>query len=234
IGSDPSVLAGALAEPVGLDRVAVYPVTSFGAAMAPLYTVLALWVGALLMAVAIRTDVPRDVLPGRAELTPYQRFFGRYGIFAALGLLQSTLVCLGLVLFIQVDAVHPFLVIVAGWVISLVFTLIVYSAVVAFGNAGKALCVLLLVMQISSSGGAYPLQMLPPWFQSISPFLPATHAIDAMRAAIAGMYHADYWVALATLALFVVPALLVGLVLRTPLTSINEDLVRAVESTKLM
>jgi AcrR family transcriptional regulator len=91
--------------------------------------------------------------------------------------------------------------------------------------------VLLLVIQISGSGGAYPLQLLPAWFQNVSPFLPATHAIAAIRSAIAGTYGADYWVSLGVLALFVVPTLLLGLVLRRPLISFNRGLVEAMAST---
>lgn len=234
IGSDPSVLATSLAEPVRVDRTAVFPVLGFGVAMAPLYTILALWVGALLMTVAIRVDVHRRTLPERPELSPTQKYLGRYGVFAVLGLAQSTLVTFGLVLFLQVQPAHPFLLILAGWVTSLVFTLIIYTFVVAFGNAGKALAVVLLVIQISGSGGAYPLQLLPAWFQSISPFLPATHAIGAMRSAIAGVYGGDYWVSLGVLLLFAVPTLLLGLVLRRPLISFNRGLVAALESTKLM
>ena len=234
IGSDPSVLATSLAEPVRVDRVEVFPVVSFGAGMAPLYTVLALWVGALLMTVAIRVDVSRDALPGEPELSPTQKYLGRYGIFAATGLAQSTLVILGLILFVRIEPAHPFLLLLAGWVTSLVSTLIIYTFVIAFGNAGKALAVLLLVIQISGSGGAYPLQLLPPWFQGVSPFLPATHAISAIRSAIAGTYGADFWVSLVLLLAFMVPALLLGLVLRRPLISFNRGLVDAMASTKLM
>ena len=117
---------------------------------------------------------------------------------------------------------------------SLVFTLIIYTFVVAFGNAGKALAVLLLVIQISGSGGAYPLQLLPAWFQNVSPFLPATHAISAMRSAIAGTYGADFWISIGLLLAFLVPTLLLGLVLRRPLVSFNRGLVDAMASTKLM
>lgn len=234
IGSDPSVLATSLAEPVRVDRVAVFPVVSFGAGMAPLYIVLALWVGALLMTVAIRVDVGRDTLPGDPDLTPTQKYLGRYGIFALTGLAQSTLLIGGLILFVRISPAHPFLLLLAGWVTSLVFTLIIYTFVVAFGNAGKALAVLLLVIQISGSGGAYPLQLLPAWFQNISPFLPATHAISAIRSAIAGTYGADFWVSLGLLLAFTLPTLLLGLVLRRPLISFNRGLVDAMASTKLM
>lgn len=234
IGADPGVLATSLADPVRVDRIAVFPVTSFGAAMAPFYAVLALWVGALLMTVAIRVDVPPGAVPGHPEPTLTQAYLGRFGIFALLSLAQSTLVMLGLILFVQIEPVHPFLLLFAGWVISLVFTLLIYTAVVAFGNAGKALAVLLLVIQISGSGGAYPLQLLPAWFQNISPFLPATHAINALRAALAGIYAGDYWVSLGWLAVFIAPALLLGLVLRRPLISFVRGIVEATESTKLM
>ena len=234
IGSDPSVLATSLAEPVRVDRVAVFPVVSFGAGMAPLYIVLALWVGALLMTVAIRVDVGRNTLPGDPDLTPTQKYLGRYGIFALTGLAQSTLVIGGLILFVRIAPAHPFLLLLAGWVTSLVFTLIIYTFVVAFGNAGKALAVLLLVIQISGSGGAYPLQLLPAWFQNVSPFLPATHAISAMRSAIAGTYGADFWISIGLLLAFLVPTLLLGLVLRRPLVSFNRGLVDAMASTKLM
>ena len=93
---------------------------------------------------------------------------------------------------------------------------------------------LLLVVQISASGGAYPLEVLPGWFQAISPWLPATHAMNAMRSALAGTYHGDFWISLGWLALFLVPALALGLVLRRPLIGYNRNLKEALESTKLM
>jgi len=234
LGEDPTTVASSLAAPVGLHRVAVFPVANFGSAMAPLYTMLALWVGALLMSVSIQVGVHEDTLAGEPELRPHQKYLGRYGIFALIGFVQSTLLCLGNLVFVQVQSVHPLLYMLTGWVTSLVFTLTVYTAVVAFGSAGKALCVLLLVVQISTSGGAYPLQLLPDWFQRLSIFLPATYAVRSFQAAIAGIHHSDYWVAMGTLALFLLPALLLGLVLRKPLVSLNRNLTQALESTKLM
>lgn len=234
IDSDAQALATSLSSPVELERVPVFPVASFGSAMTPFYTVLGLWVGALLLAVAIRTDVPEDAVAERPNLTATQSYLGRYGVVALIGFFQSSLVSLGNILFVQVEPAHPFLLMLAGWVTSLVFTLITYTCVVAFGNAGKAIGVLLLVFQISASGGSYPLEVLPQWFQSISPWLPATHAVDAMRSALAGVYNGDYWVSLGLLSLFIVPALLLGLVLRRPLMGYNRSMTEALESTKLM
>jgi len=234
VGPDPETFAGELSSPVALKTIPVFKVDTFGAQMAPFYSVLGLWVGALLLSVLIRVDVLRDRLPAGADLTLPQEYLGRYGIFAVLAFLQSSLLYVGLIGFVGVRPVYPALLILAGWVMSLVFSLITYTLVLSFGEAGKALAVFLLVVQISAGGGAYPLSVLPQWFQNISPFLPVSHATTAVRAAIAGIYDGDYWISLGCLSLFVLPTLLLGLVLRVPLIGLNDDLAKALESTRLM
>ena len=234
VGSDAATAATRLTEPVGLETIPVFKMDAFGSQMAPFYTVLALWVGALLLSVLIRTDVVPGSVALRRPINAAEEYFGRYGLFALLALLQSTLLYAGLIGFVGVPPVHPFLLLLAGWVMSLVFSLITYTLVLSFGEAGKALAVFLLVVQISAGGGAYPLSVLPQWFQHISPFLPVTHATDAVRAAIAGIYEGDYWTNLGQLALFVPAALLIGLVLRLPMRKLNAKLAAALESTKLM
>ena len=263
VGDDPEAFAQALAAPVEVERQAIYPVASFGVGMAPLYTTLALWVGALLAAVALRTDVAAKLTKHRPnrfdeevdlendaeddtaeipaeepeepeEIGPFAKYFGRYGTFALVGLAQSTLLTLGLIFFVKLEPAHPFLLVLAGWVSSCIFMLLVYALTVALSNAGKALAVFLLVIQISSAGGSYPLQLLPHWFQSVSPWLPATYSIRAFRSALAGSYGADYWIALATLLLFIIPALILGVVLRKPLANYTSGLNKALAKTKMM
>lgn len=234
IGSNPDALATAISAPVALKRTAVFPVATFGSSMAPLYIMIPLWVGALLMCVSIQTEVSRRTSAQFQDLKPRQAYFGRFGIFAVLSLLQSSFLCLGCILFLGVQAVHPFLFMLTGWLGGLVFAFMVYTLVVSFGNAGKAVGVFLLVVQISGSGGAYPLQMLPSFFQNISPFLPGTHMINALRAAIAGIYNNDYWISMGYLALFILPTLLLGLVLRKPIVNLNHKFVAAVESTRMV
>ncbi|MBX5442744.1 MAG: ABC transporter permease, partial [Solirubrobacteraceae bacterium] len=234
VGSDAARAAMRFTQPVGLETIPVFEMTTFGAQMSPFYTVLGLWVGALLLSVLIRTDVAPGSVSLRRPLSAAQAYFGRYGLFALLALMQSTLLYVGLIGFVGVRPVHPFLLILTGWVMSLVFSLITYTLVLSFGEAGKALAVFLLVVQISAGGGAYPLSVLPEWFQHISPFLPVSHATDAVRSAIAGIYDADLWINLGQLALFIPVALLIGLVLRLPLRKVNAKLNEALESTKLM
>lgn len=234
IGANPETLATALAQPIGLDRIAVYPIVSFGAGMAPLYTVLSLWVGALLLSVTLRVDPPAQAFDGGPTLKLHEQFLGRYAIFGLLGLAQSTLVFLGNILLVGLDPVHPFLFMLTGWVSSLVFTFLIYTLVVSFSDAGKALAVFLLVVQVAGAGGAYPLPLLPQWFQNVSPFLPATHSIDAIRASMAGIYQGDYWISIGWLLFFLLPALLLGLALRKPLIGLNQTMEGMLKSTKLM
>ncbi|MCV0022128.1 YhgE/Pip domain-containing protein, partial [Mobiluncus curtisii] len=110
----------------------------------------------------------------------------------------------------------------------------VYTLVVALSNAGKALAVVLLVLQISAAGGAYPLELLPQWFQNISPWLPATYAINLMRSAIAGIYAGDFAYNLVIILLFLIPNLVLGLVLRHTIAGRIHDMTKAIEKTKVM
>ncbi|WP_291314700.1 YhgE/Pip domain-containing protein [Corynebacterium sp. UBA2622] len=236
VSKHPEEIANALVDPVKVDRQEVYPRVSFGAGMAPLYTVLALWVGALLTAVALRSDensfVQHSVDP--SELSPAQKYFGRYLTFAVTGLAQSTLIMAGLILYVEIHPAHPFLLFVAGWVSSLVFHMICYTLVLSLSNAGKAIGVLILVLQISAAGGAYPLQLLPGWVHALSPWLPATYSIQAMRAAEFGTYHWDFWRAIGILLLFAVPFLVLGLWVRSMIESTIMKMEDAAAETKII
>ena len=232
--SDPDALASALAAPVQLERNAVFPADNFGSQMAPLYTTLALWVGSLLLAVAIKVEVSRKAQIKLGYPKLYQLFLGRFGVFAFVSLCQTTVLALGNILFLQVQVSNPLLYLICFWLAGLVFTFIIYSLVVSFANLGKAIAVFLLIIQVTSGGGSFPLQMLPDFFQVLSPFLPATHVINAMRAAMMGVYMNDFWIEIGLLLLFVVPFLLLGLVFRKPLMRFLNWYIEKVEESKLV
>lgn len=247
IGSDPQALAIALAAPVGIKTIPVYPVENFGSQMAPLYTALALWVGSVLMIVALRSDVTAEnVADGLEETHPtalyfkgrevklWEGFLGRYLIFGLIALIQATILCLGELFFLKVQHTHPWEFMCTGWFMAVVFSFLLYTFIATFGNAGKALGVLFLVLQISASGGAFPLDILPSFFRSISPYLPATHGITALRASIAGYAGNEYLDAMLLLGAFVLFAAVLGLGLRPFLIKKNRLLVEKLESTKLM
>lgn len=234
LGSDTQVLSKALAAPVGIDRVAVFPVDNFGSAMAPLYTTLALFIGSLLILVVVKPTVPGRVRAQLVDPQPRQLFFGRFGVMAFLSLTQTTVMGLGNLLFLQVQVTHPLLFMLCFWLAGLVFAFLIYALVAAFANLGKAVAVLLLIIQVTGCGGSFPLQLLPPFIQGLSPWLPATHVVNAMRAAMFGTYGGDFWWEMGLLALFLVPAAIVGLVLRKPLAKFMSWYVEQVESSKLV
>ena len=234
IGSNPAVLASAVTTPVALDRHAVFPADNFGSQMAPLYTTLALWIGSLLMMVAIKPAVSKRGLAELDNPKPRELYFGRYCVVAVLSLLQTTCVGLGNMLFLGVQVSHPLLFMLCFWVSGLVYSLFIYTLVLAFANLGKAIAVLFLILQVTAGGGAYPLQVLPEFFQLASPFMPATHTINAMRAAMMGIYNGDFFTEMGMLLLFVLPSLLLGLVLRKPLEGFMSWFVEKVEESKMI
>ena len=247
IGNNPEALATAIAAPVGVDTIPVYPVANFGSQMAPMYTILALWVGSVLMVVSIRSDVTdENVADGLAEDDPLRAtltaspirlsagYLGRYLIFGTVALAQATLLGLGDLYFLKVQHNHPLEFMGTLWLTAVVFSFLMYTLIATFGNAGKALGVLLLVLQISGAGGAFPLAILPPFFSSVSPFLPATHAITALRASIAGYSGHEYADAMWFLASFILFAAFLGLALRPLLVRGNRRMVTKLESTKLL
>lgn len=123
---------------------------------------------------------------------------------------------------------------ISGWISSLVFTNIIYTLTVSFGDIGKALSVIILVIQIAGSSGTFPIEVTPKFFQNVYPFLPFTYAINAMRETIAGFYGNQYLIYLLQVLAFLPFALLLGLVLRRPLIKFNRFFDERLEDTHLM
>lgn len=234
LGADAQLLSRALAAPVGIEREAVFPAENFGSAMAPLYTTLALFIGSLLILVVVKPTVSERTREQLDDPQPRQLFMGRFGVLAFLSLAQTTVMGLGNLLFLQVQVAEPLLFMLCFWIAGLVFTFLIYALVAAFANLGKAVAVLLLIIQVTGCGGSFPLQLLPPFVQALSPWLPATHVVNAMRAAMFGTYGGDFWTEIGLLLLFLIPAALVGLVLRGPLAKFMTWYVEQVESSKLV
>ena len=234
IGSDPAALADALAAPVELDTHHVYKIENYGSAMAPFYTAVSLWVGGIVLAAMMKTGVADSLV---AELVPvrlHELYLGRFCLFGVLALCQSTLMMAGELLFFGIQCLHPLQYLLAGWVGGLMFVLFIYTLTVSFGDIGKALAVVLLVMQVGGSGGTFPIEMTSPFFQAVYPFLPVAHLINAMHAAMAGGFGMEYWVELGCVALYFIPVLALGLLLRRPVIRANNWIIEKLEETHLM
>lgn len=234
LAEDPQELSQFLSAPVDLKRVAVFPVANNGSAMAPMYNSLALWVGAIILVVMLKVEPSKKEEAQLGGLTLTQAYLGRLGIFLVLATLQAALLCAGDLFYLQIQCEHVGLMFLTCILVSLVFTNITYALTVSFGDVGKALAVILMVIQIAGAGGSFPVQMLPAPFQAVYPFLPFVQSMQLMRGCIGGIYGNDFVIHLLGLLGFLAPALILGLVLRRPLVRLNHWIEHQLASTKVM
>lgn len=209
LATDPSGVSKFFADPVVLDEHQLYPIPNYGSAMSPFYTTLSLWVGALLMVSTLKVDIRE-----KTRFKSYQTYIGRLIIFAGIGAIQSLIVTLGELFIMNVYVVNKLPFVLFGVIISVVFVSIVYTLVSVFGNTGKVIAIVLMVMQLGASGGTFPIQMAPEFFQKISAFMPFTHAITLLRESIGGIIWAVAWKQILYLFLYFALSLGVGIGLK--------------------
>lgn len=240
IGDNPVAIAQFLAAPTHLERHAVYPMADNGSAMSPFYTSLALWIGAIFMVALMSVSVSparQAALTRKFGRAPRaaELYLGRYGVFCLIGLAQALIARLGNVFFLGVECEHFWLYLAACCLASVVFTNLVYTLTVSFGNIGKALAIIGLVLQLAGAGGLMPVQMLSaPLFQEIYPWLPFAHSMPALEGAMAGIYGDQYLVQMGLLAAILVPSLILGLVLRRPVIRLNRWVLAKLDETKFL
>ncbi len=211
--NDVASLVEYLSSPANLEVVRVYALDHFGSGMAPFYTVLAIWASALLSVSLMHPHIKRrDEFP---NLTSRQEYFGRYFIFFAIGQLTALITVLGNLYYIGIQCYNPFLFWLAAAMTSLVATLINYGFVFALGSTGEALSIITLVIQVAGSGGTYPVEMLPRFFQVLYGVMPFKYSMNAMRETIAGSYNGTYIKCILVLLLMAVVAIPLGLLLHT-------------------
>ena len=172
------------ANPVQLKENQLYHIKNYGSAMTPFYTVLSIWVGALLMSSLLTTKVEDE----ENKYKPYQKYFGRGLLFMIISLLQTLIITLGDMYLLGTQANSPYRFVIYALLISLLFSAIIYTTVCLLGNVGKAVCIILLVLQIGSSGGTFPIQMTSSFFQALYPKVPFTYSISLLREAVGGVY----------------------------------------------
>lgn len=209
MSNDVAGLVDYLSSPANLEVVRVYPLEHFGSGMAPYYTVLAIYASALLSVTLLHTHIKRrDEFP---DLSHTQAFFGRYFIFFIIGQFTALITVLGNLFYIGIQCYDPFQFWLITAVASMLFTLINYGLVFAFGNIGEALSIIFLVIQVAGSGGTYPMEMLPRAFQTLYKFMPFNYAMNAMRENIAGSYDHTYLKCILVLLLMCVVFALIGI-----------------------
>lgn len=231
LGGDPDSLGAYFASPVTMETIAMYPVATYGSAMTPFYSTLAIWVGSTILVALVKVKAsPKNL----KNVQSYQLYFGRYLLFLLLAQIQAAIIVAGDLWLLKVNIVEPGLFFLAASFTATAFSLLIYSLTLAFGDVGKAVCVIVMVLQIAGSSGTFPIELLPDIYQKIYIFFPFPYAITAMREALAGMYGTAYMTALAKLILFMLEGLLIGLVIRIPFVKLNHFVEERMEDTELM
>lgn len=233
IEADAKAYAKFLSEPVLVEQKDVYLVTNYGTNVTPFYTTLAIWVGGIVLVALMKVHVDyEDEEIKKASLS--QKYFGRLLLFIAMGQIQTAITVLGNIYILKTDCTHPVMFWVVAAVASLVFISFIYSLTLAFGDVGKAIAVVMVVIQIAGSSGTFPIELLPNFFRNIYRYFPFPYSINAMREAISGLYEWDYLIYLAQLMLYGVVALIIGLVIRKPFIKLGHFIERKMKETKMM
>lgn len=202
-----------LKEPIEIVNESLYPVANYGAGMTPFYTVLCLWVGALLLVSLLSVDV-------HGEYSHIEIYLGRGFTFLSIAIIQALIVSLGDIYLLKIKILNPALFVGLSIFTSTVFISIVYSLVSLFGNIGKAVAVILLVIQVAASGGTFPIQVTPQFFQNVNPFLPFTYAISAQRESVAGVYMPNLTKDIYALLIFMVVFVVISTLLKKPINKL--------------
>lgn len=220
-----------LSSPVSVTEETIYPVASYGDAMTPFYSALAIWVGGVVLTAILKVEAEPK---GLRNVTEGQKYWGKFLLFFILGQIQTAVIVLGDIYLLGCQCQEPVMFWVASAITSFAFTAVIYSLALAFGDIGKAIVIVIVVMQVAGSSGSYPIEILPDIFSKIYLFFPFPYAINAMREAICGMYQWDYWIYLGELMIFAVGGILIGLVLRKPFIKLNRFVEHEVEKSGVL
>ncbi|KAB3523085.1 hypothetical protein GC425_02910 [Corynebacterium sp. zg254] len=205
------------ADPVEVKSEAVYPVGSYGSAMAALFINLSLWIGAFMLMVIFRVEVDRE---GFDRISVGQAYLGRFLLLAMIVIAQAVVVTVGS-LVIGVNTVNAPMFVLTGVLVGLAYLSIIYALSSALGHLGRGLAIMLVILQIPGASGLYPIEMMPDFFRALYPLLPFSYGIDAMRETIGGFYSYHYMQYLGVLALMFVAAFAVGVMGRRGLSHFN-------------
>ena len=174
-----------LSSPIKIDETKMFPVPNYGSGMVPFFSTLSIWIGSLLLVSLFTTHAKK--FDDGTEIKPYEEFLGKYIFFVSMAIIQAVIINLGNIYMLKAHVVNKGLFIGFGVLISITFITIVYSLVSLLRNVGKAIAVVLLVIQIAASGGTFPIEVMPEFFQKIHPLLPFKYAIGGLREAVGGV-----------------------------------------------
>ena len=207
-GIDESQIGDYIYSPIKLDRQELFPANNYGSDVAPFYIVLSMWVGGLITCVMVK--------PGSSagtKYSPLEWYLGKANLFVAMSILQALVTITGLAI-LGIDMVNPILFVFSAILVSVTFMVLNYSLISSLGLAGEAISIVLLVLQISGTGGIYPIEIMDPFFKVLYPYLPMTYGINLIRGSLLGVVWSNYLTALAVLIGIAIATIIVAIIIK--------------------
>ncbi len=227
--NNPTAEGEFFAHPIDLVEHELFPIPNYGSAMSPFFTTLALWVGVLILVSSLRVDIPN-----KHRYRSYEAYFGRLLTFWMIGFVQTVIVTVGDIFLLKTFVVHKVFFILFALMISLTFVTIVYTLVSVFGNTGKVLGIVLLVMQLGASGGTFPIQMTPAFFQTIHTFLPFTHGLQLLREAVGGIIWPVVWRHIFVLLIYIGIFIFIGIGLKEKINKSSDQFMEKARESEIV
>lgn len=221
-----------LGSPVEIKEEVLFPIPNYGSAMSPFYSTLALWVGSLIL-VSLLTTEPHG-FKEEINFKPYEKYFGKFLTFSSIGICQALILTLGDIYLLKCYVLNKGLFIGISLLSSIIFILIVYTLVSIFGNVGKAMAVILLVIQVAGAGGTFPVEVMPSFFKKVNPLLPFTYTISAMRETVAGVVKTNLARDLTILISYGIIFILIGLFLKGPINKASKKFIEKLNESGLI
>ncbi|WP_416044812.1 YhgE/Pip family protein [Clostridium tyrobutyricum] len=220
--NNPELMGNFISNPFNIKEENIYTVPNFGSAFAPTYMTLSIWVGCTMLAAMLKTTVAK--FKGYENLNLREKYFGKMLLFVSLSIIQSLVIVFTTKFILHIYTENFFLMIMFGLASSLAFSTIVYSLVSIFGNLGKAMAVILVVVQLAGSGAMYPIQLSPRIFRILQPMFPFTYSVSGFRESIGGPLISTVVMDFSVLFLMFVIAILAGIFLKRPLYGMSSKL----------
>ncbi|SHJ06948.1 putative membrane protein [Clostridium cavendishii DSM 21758] len=216
--NNPDLMGEFVANPFSIKEVKVYSVPNYGSAMAPVYSVLAIWVGGLILTSVLGTEAKK--FKRDDTLTIRHKYFGKMILFVVLAIIQGAIIAIGNIFLLKIYVVNPFLMTVFSILSGITFSIIIFTNVSLLGNVGKAINIVFMIIQLAGCGGSYPIQVDPLIFRILQPLFPFTYSVGGFREAIAGPLSSSVVLDIVMLLLFSILYIIFGFVFKPHLHSI--------------
>ncbi|MCR2804169.1 YhgE/Pip domain-containing protein [Paenibacillus soyae] len=169
-------MVGMFAEPIELNVAPVTDVENYGTGLAPYFLSLGLYVGAMLLTIVYSVKEPA-VRPENG----WSWFWSKALTLMAIGTIQALIADAALIFLLKMDIQNIPLFILFSVVTSITYMMIIHFLVASMGNPGRFLAVMLLILQLTSSAGTFPRELIPGWLQHVSPWLPMTYSVAGLK-----------------------------------------------------